>query len=93
MTNFSWNFYYAEPAHVLTHSLVLDLAMETQPNRSGLLTQHRPGQVDPSGKRAEEAAKELRLGQGVTYQLDIDRKHKARATVVWFRSKHTDVSN
>ena len=38
-----------------------------------------------------EAAKDLRLGRRFIFQQDNDPKHKARATMEWFRSKNIHV--
>lgn len=38
-----------------------------------------------------EAAKDLRLGRRFVFQQDNDPKHKARATMEWFRSKNINV--
>ena len=35
-----------------------------------------------------ESAKDLRLGRRFTFQQDTDPKHKARATMEWFKTKH-----
>uniref|UniRef100_A0A803KCR5 Tc1-like transposase DDE domain-containing protein n=1 Tax=Xenopus tropicalis TaxID=8364 RepID=A0A803KCR5_XENTR len=35
-----------------------------------------------------ESAKDLRLGRRFTFQQDNDPKHKARATMEWFKTKH-----
>ncbi|CAI5674221.1 unnamed protein product [Oreochromis niloticus] len=35
-----------------------------------------------------ESAKDLRLGRRFTFQQDDDPKHKARATMEWFKTKH-----
>uniref|UniRef100_A0A803JNW0 Tc1-like transposase DDE domain-containing protein n=1 Tax=Xenopus tropicalis TaxID=8364 RepID=A0A803JNW0_XENTR len=38
-----------------------------------------------------ESAKDLRLGRRFTFQQDNDPKHKARATMEWFKTKHIHV--
>uniref|UniRef100_A0A669ESK4 Transposase Tc1-like domain-containing protein n=1 Tax=Oreochromis niloticus TaxID=8128 RepID=A0A669ESK4_ORENI len=38
-----------------------------------------------------ESAKDLRLGRRFTFQQDNDPKHKARATMRWFKTKHIHV--
>uniref|UniRef100_A0AAX7SKK8 Tc1-like transposase DDE domain-containing protein n=1 Tax=Astatotilapia calliptera TaxID=8154 RepID=A0AAX7SKK8_ASTCA len=38
-----------------------------------------------------ESAKDLRLGRRFTFQQDSDPKHKARATMGWFKTKHIHV--
>uniref|UniRef100_A0A803JX28 Tc1-like transposase DDE domain-containing protein n=1 Tax=Xenopus tropicalis TaxID=8364 RepID=A0A803JX28_XENTR len=38
-----------------------------------------------------ESAKDLRLGRIFTFQQDNDPKHKARATMEWFKTKHIHV--
>uniref|UniRef100_A0A6I8RU66 Transposase n=1 Tax=Xenopus tropicalis TaxID=8364 RepID=A0A6I8RU66_XENTR len=38
-----------------------------------------------------ESAKNLRLGRRFTFQQDNDPKHKARATMEWFKTKHIHV--
>uniref|UniRef100_A0A803JX04 Transposase Tc1-like domain-containing protein n=1 Tax=Xenopus tropicalis TaxID=8364 RepID=A0A803JX04_XENTR len=38
-----------------------------------------------------ESAKDLRLGRRFTFQQDNDPKHKARATMKWFKTKHIHV--
>ena len=38
-----------------------------------------------------ESAKDLRLGRRFTFQQDTDPKHKARATMEWFKTKHIHV--
>uniref|UniRef100_A0A803J7M7 Tc1-like transposase DDE domain-containing protein n=1 Tax=Xenopus tropicalis TaxID=8364 RepID=A0A803J7M7_XENTR len=38
-----------------------------------------------------ESAKDLRLGRRFTFRQDNDPKHKARATMEWFKTKHIHV--
>ena len=54
------------------------------------------GKMDGAKYRASlekkiDLAKDLRLGQTFTFQQDNDPKHKARAIMEWFRSKHIHV--
>uniref|UniRef100_A0AAY4D8I4 Tc1-like transposase DDE domain-containing protein n=1 Tax=Denticeps clupeoides TaxID=299321 RepID=A0AAY4D8I4_9TELE len=42
-------------------------------------------------KTSWESAKDLRLGRRFTFQQDKDAKHKARATMEWFKTKHIHV--